>query len=94
MTTKTITILVLIIAFFIPASCSSTADGPEAQSSSVVNGKIDPICNMTVLPEKAAAKFDYNDTTYFFCSQHCKESFEKEPEKYVESKQEGTTGSE
>ncbi len=43
----------------------------------------DPVCNMTVMPENAAAESTYNDTTYYFCSSHCKQAFDADPEQYV-----------
>jgi Cu+-exporting ATPase len=44
----------------------------------------DPVCNMTVDENATAGKTEYKDKTYFFCSAGCKETFEKEPEKFVE----------
>lgn len=43
----------------------------------------DPVCRMDVEEGKAAATSDYKEKTYYFCSTHCKEDFEKEPEKYA-----------
>lgn len=43
----------------------------------------DPVCGMEVDPEEAPAKTEYKGETYYFCCPPCKESFEKEPEKYV-----------
>ncbi len=50
----------------------------------------DPICKMNVDESKAAATSVHEGKTYYFCSTGCKETFEKEPEKYVE----GTGGHE
>jgi YHS domain-containing protein len=48
----------------------------------VRRGATDPVCGMSV--DKANAKrLDYEGTTYFFCSDHCRASFEAEPERYV-----------
>ncbi len=47
---------------------------------------LDPVCGMTVDPAKAAGKADYNDTSYFFCSQHCMHAFKADPEKFLVSK--------
>jgi len=44
---------------------------------------IDPICDMTVDPAKAAGKFDYEGATYVFCSVHCQKLFESDPAKYL-----------
>jgi len=38
---------------------------------------------MTVDESTAAAKTEHKDKTYYFCAEGCKETFEKEPEKYV-----------
>jgi YHS domain-containing protein len=29
-------------------------------------------------------KADYQDESYFFCSEHCKQQFEKDPKNYIE----------
>ncbi|MDP2933356.1 MAG: YHS domain-containing protein [bacterium] len=41
----------------------------------------DPVCGM----ESSASRitFSYKGKTYHFCSEGCKASFEKEPEKYL-----------
>ena len=44
---------------------------------------VDPVCGMTVVKANAKATYDYKGTTYYFCSTGCKESFAKEPEKYL-----------
>ncbi|HEY9152520.1 MAG TPA: YHS domain-containing protein [Anaerolineales bacterium] len=46
----------------------------------------DPVCNMAVNPQQAAARVQYKGRTYHFCSKMCKIMFEREPEKYVEAK--------
>ncbi len=43
----------------------------------------DPVCGMDVDPKAAAGKSDYQGETYYFCSQGCKKTFDKEPHKYV-----------
>ena len=43
----------------------------------------DPVCKMTFPPEKAAATFDYNNTTYYFCNPNCKVKFAENPELYL-----------
>jgi len=42
----------------------------------------DPVCGMSVDERRAAYKTEYKGRTYFFCSPGCKETFEKNPEKY------------
>ncbi len=44
----------------------------------------DPVCKMTVDENTAAARTEHKDKTYFFCSAGCKETFEKEPDKFTE----------
>lgn len=43
----------------------------------------DPVCNMTVEPNQAAAKVEYQGTTYYFCSDGCRKAFTAVPENYV-----------
>lgn len=43
----------------------------------------DPVCGMNVDPKTAAGKSEYKGQTYYFCSQGCKTSFDKAPEKYA-----------
>jgi Cu+-exporting ATPase len=41
---------------------------------------VDPVCGMMVNPATAAGKFDYQNTTYFFCNPRCREKFAANPE--------------
>jgi YHS domain-containing protein len=43
----------------------------------------DPVCGMTVVEGQEAAKSDYKNTTYYFCSRGCKVAFDKSPTRYV-----------
>jgi Cu+-exporting ATPase len=43
----------------------------------------DPVCGMSVDERRAVYKTEYKGKTYFFCSPGCKETFEKNPEKYA-----------
>lgn len=45
----------------------------------------DPVCGMTVKTANAKYTYDYKGTMYYFCSQGCKDSFSKEPEKYLKA---------
>lgn len=47
----------------------------------------DPVCGMTVDSEKALYKIGYQNQQYFFCSQHCLESFKQKPNKYLDPQQ-------
>ena len=44
---------------------------------------VDPICKMQVDPAKAAGSSTYKGQTYYFCALSCKETFDKNPEKYA-----------
>ncbi len=56
--------------------------GVLAQQASA-DKAIDPVCGMTVVKANAKATYDYKGTTYYFCNPGCKESFAKDPEKYL-----------
>jgi Cu+-exporting ATPase len=43
----------------------------------------DPVCGMTVDPEKAAASKEYRDQTYYFCSDKCRDRFIDDPEGWI-----------
>ncbi|HEV2028102.1 MAG TPA: permease [Candidatus Dormibacteraeota bacterium] len=47
---------------------------------------IDPVCGMTVDPDKTDYTSVEKGETYYFCSAGCKESFDKDPAKYVAGK--------
>lgn len=44
---------------------------------------IDPVCGMEVTTWTAAGKSEYQGKTYYFCSVLDKETFDKNPEKYI-----------
>ncbi len=46
-------------------------------------GELDPVCGMTVKPASAKGRVEHGGTTYYFCSKHCAQQFEKEPGRYV-----------
>ena len=43
----------------------------------------DPVCKMNVEESKAVATAKYDGKTYYFCSESCKDRFEKKPTEYV-----------
>jgi P-type Cu+ transporter len=45
---------------------------------------VDPVCNMTVSPETAAAAWEYQGQTHYFCSLSCFDRFKQEPQRYLE----------
>ena len=47
---------------------------------------IDPICGMTVSPDRAAGRYDYKGETYYFCGLSCLERFRADPERALNKK--------
>jgi Cu+-exporting ATPase len=45
----------------------------------------DPVCGMAVKPSTAAGKHEYDERTYYFCSQHCLTKFKEDPEKFLKA---------
>lgn len=43
----------------------------------------DPVCQMDVDENSAAAQVSYQGKTYYFCAVGCREAFEKDPEQYL-----------
>ncbi len=44
--------------------------------------EIDPVCGMSV-PTATAKTFVHGGTTYYFCSQDCRDKFEAAPQRYA-----------
>jgi Cu+-exporting ATPase len=44
---------------------------------------IDPVCGMSVEPATAAAAWDHDGVTYYFCSVSCMERFREDPVRYL-----------
>ena len=44
---------------------------------------IDPVCGMSVDPEQAEYRSFQKGETYYFCSAGCKETFDRDPAKYL-----------
>ncbi len=43
----------------------------------------DPVCGMSVDPATATQRVEFGGSTYYFCSAGCKETFDKDPGKYI-----------
>src|SRR5436190_13921370 len=48
--------------------------------------EIDPVCKMRVLPETAAARYEYEGKTYYFCAVRCMERFKADPGAFLIAK--------
>lgn len=44
---------------------------------------IDPVCGMTVAPDKSAASSRYDGNIYYFCSVGCAQHFDRDPARYL-----------
>ena len=80
-------IMAVVVAVFLLASApegyalqaqkqGSAAQKQQQEAKTVV----DPVCGMTIDAAKAAGKSEYKGTTYYFCSDHCKKTFDANPE--------------
>lgn len=45
---------------------------------------VDPVCGMTVEPSEAAAAWDHEGRTYYFCSVGCFERFRSDPQGHLD----------
>src|SRR6185295_18467164 len=52
-------------------------------AESASNRVRDPVCGMMIDPAKAAAKFDYQGQTYYFCNPGCLKKFQAQPDVYL-----------
>ena len=43
----------------------------------------DPVCGMTVNPDKAGASLEHEGTAYYFCCHNCAEKFKSDPQNYL-----------
>ena len=55
---------------------------PVVQPQTARHGEIDPVCGMTVAAAVDAERVVHEGVTVVFCSVHCRERFEAEPERY------------
>jgi YHS domain-containing protein len=44
----------------------------------------DPVCGMNVNEKEAKYKIEHMGKTYYFCCNHCLETFRKDPHKYMQ----------
>lgn len=52
----------------------------------------DPVCGMEVKESGAAGQSEHEGQTYFFCSQSCKEKFDRDPGQYAGGAGQATEG--
>src|SRR5713226_9700368 len=61
----------------------SVPQQPQSPFAIVSQPAKDPVCGMTVDPARAAGSWEYDGKKWYFCSRHCLEKFQAEPEKYT-----------
>ncbi len=44
---------------------------------------VDPVCNLDLAAAHGRFTYDFEDETYWFCSELCREEFTQNPEKYL-----------
>lgn len=59
----------------------------EEPSEAMAGGRVrDVVCGMSVDPERATARYDYQGKTYYFCCPSCRARFAADPQKFLEPK--------
>jgi membrane fusion protein, copper/silver efflux system len=73
-----------------PAKASAAANPPTSGMPATKGGVPaaaatvkDVVCGMDIDPNGAAGQVEYEGKTYFFCSNDCKQRFEKSPKQYI-----------
>jgi YHS domain-containing protein len=61
-----------------------------SQSSKESTMAIDPVCGMEVDDRSTKERAIYEGTTYYFCSEDCREEFQAAPEDYIGGEEEMT----
>jgi Cu+-exporting ATPase len=56
--------------------------------ASASNSAIDPVCEMTVDPARAAGHVEHEGTTYYFCSKGCVAKFSADPARFLAARPE------
>jgi Cu+-exporting ATPase len=66
-----------------PSHSRVMADMPKGEEMERHQPAIDPVCGMSVDPDHAEYRSFQKGETYYFCSAGCKETFDKDPAKYI-----------
>lgn len=65
----------------------------KRESEQLKAQSIDPVCGMAAGPESAGGVYDYNGKTYYFCSPHCRQRFQADPERFLNRSSKAATPS-
>lgn len=66
------------------AGSPTRASDPSQQSAEGPSTAIDPVCGMTVDPASAIS-VSHDGTTYYFCSNHCRDRFQSDPTSFLKT---------
>ncbi len=55
----------------------------KSKDKSYLKQFVDPVCGMTATPESKGGFKQWQDETYFFCSEKCRAKFVVDPERYI-----------
>jgi Cu2+-exporting ATPase len=80
--------LVMSLSTVIVAINSQTLRKYEPKVPEFVEKKhisTDPVCGMSVTPDEAYSKIEYEEYVLYFCSKKCEEEFKKSPQQYLTS---------
>jgi NTE family protein len=69
------------------AGLLDSAPTVPATGERVLSLRFDPVCAMVINPNRARAKVTRGDKTYYFCSENCRDRFERDPDAYLDLKQ-------
>lgn len=56
------------------------------QTANQAGNIVDPVCGMRIDPAKPIITTTFNDQTFHFCAEDCKQTFQKCPQKYLTTK--------
>ncbi len=65
---------------------SKSAEAGQGTTDGVVDVVTDPVCGMDVDPHNTAFHSEHGGRPYYFCSGHCKSSFDADPGKYIDAR--------
>jgi xanthine dehydrogenase accessory factor len=60
-----------------------TEVGTVRHEMPAVGTAVDPVCGMTVAADASGRPYEYEGTTYYFCSAGCRSAFETDPSAYT-----------
>ncbi|CAH0995826.1 hypothetical protein EMA8858_01954 [Emticicia aquatica] len=76
-----------LFVLFVSFSVYAQEDKPAQKDKKIAEKEVksqDPVCHMKVA-KNTKITFKHKDNTYGFCGESCKESFVKNPDKYIKN---------